>query len=175
MRRPTLHAAERPRLAATFWLTALALAACAALAPAPARATDTAPAGENAFSAMDTNHDGCISLQEWKRGHTDKKAFYQADGKHTGCLDQTAYLKAVALSTGHATGRYLSDAWITAKVKAALVKDEKLKGLDVGVNTHQGIVQLSGWAANPKLAHRAVKIAASVEGVKGVQDDLNTQ
>ncbi len=175
MRRQTFHAAERPRLAAKLWLTAFALAAGAALTPQPAHGADIAPAGENPFSAMDTNHNGCISLQEWERSHADRKAFYQADGKHTGCLDQTAYLKAVALSTGHATGRYLSDAWITAKVKAALVKDEKLKGLDVNVNTHKGVVQLSGWADNPELAHRAVRIATTVEGVKGVQDDLNTK
>lgn len=175
MRRPTRHAAERPRPDAKLWLTAFALAACAALAPSPARAADTAPTGGNSFSAADTNHNGCVSLREWERNHADRKAFSQADSKHTGCLDQVAYLKAVVLSGGHATGKYLSDAWITAKVKAALVKDEKLKGLDVKVNTHRGIVQLSGWAANPELAHRAVKIAATVEGVKGVQDNLNTQ
>lgn len=175
MKRRIFSAAEQPRLTAKLWLTAFALAAAAALTPSSARAADTAPAGENSFSAMDTDHNGCISLQEWERSHADKKAFFQADSKHTGCLDQMAYLKAVALSGGRATGKYLNDAWITTKVKAALLKDEKLKGLDVGVNTHQGIVQLSGWAANPELAHRAVKIAASVEGVKGVQDDLNTQ
>ena len=173
--RKTSLAIPKPSLFAKLFLSLLALMVCAAITPHAAHAADSSPAGENAFSQADTNHDGCVSLHEWERAHTDKDAFYKADQGHAGCLDQTAFLKAEAISTGHQAGRYLSDTWVTAKVKAALLKDEKLKGFDVKVNTHRGVVQLSGRVDNPDLAHRAVKIAAAVEGVTGVRDNLNVK
>lgn len=175
MIRMTSTASALPHAAAKRLLSLLALTACAAIMPHPAHAADSSPTGQNAFSEADTNHNGCVSLKEWERTHSDKEAFYRADRNHTGCLGQTAFLKAEALADGHQAGRYLSDTWVTAKVKSALVKDEKLKGFDVKVHTHKGIVQLSGWVDSPTLAHRAVKIATSVEGVKGVQDDLNVK
>ena len=176
MMRKTFHATKfHNRPAATQVLSGFMLIACAAIMPGPAYGAESAPAGKNAFSEADANRDGCVSLKEWEAGHTDKEAFYKADSKHTGCLGQAAFIKAEALSGGHAAGKYLSDSWITTKVKAALVKDEKLKGLDVKVVTHHGIVQLSGWVDSPELAQEAVRITTGVEGVKGVQDDLNTK
>ncbi len=176
MMRKTFHATKfHTRPAASRVLSGFMLIACAAIMPGPAYGAESAPAGKNAFSEADANRDGCVSLKEWEAGHTDKEAFYKADSKHTGCLGQAAFIKAEALSGGHAAGKYLSDSWITTKVKAALVKDEKLKGLDVKVVTHHGIVQLSGWVDSPELAREAVRITTGVEGVKGVQDDLNTK
>lgn len=176
MMRKTFHATKfHTRPAASRVLSGFMLIACAAIMLGPAYGADSAPAGKNAFSEADVNRDGCVSLKEWEAGHTDNKAFYQADSKHTGCLGQAAFIKAEALSGGHAAGKYLSDSWITTKVKAALVKDEKLKGLDVKVVTHHGIVQLSGWVDSPELAQEAVRITTGVDGVKGVQDDLNTK
>jgi len=72
-------------------------------------------------------------------------------------------------------GNYVDDAWITAKVKALLLKDEGVKGLNVNVETHQGMVQLAGWVNSPAQIAQAETIARSVEGVKGVSNDLQVK
>jgi osmotically-inducible protein OsmY len=69
-------------------------------------------------------------------------------------------------------GEYLSDAWITAQVKATLLKDEGTTGLAIQVATQDGVVQLSGFVDKPEQISRAVEIAKSVKGVKRVVDDL---
>jgi hyperosmotically inducible protein len=69
----------------------------------------------------------------------------------------------------------IDDAWISAKVKALLLKDEGVKGLDVNVETHKGTVQLAGWVNSPAQIAQAEAIAGSVEGVKGVKNDLQVK
>ncbi|HET9405063.1 MAG TPA: BON domain-containing protein, partial [Burkholderiales bacterium] len=45
------------------------------------------------------------------------------------------------------TGEYVSDSWITTKVKAALVDDQLVKATEVNVETFKGVVQLSGFVS----------------------------
>lgn len=60
---------------------------------------------------------------------------------------------------------YLSDATITAKVKSALLTN-KLTGITV--NTDLGVVSLSGTVASEEVRQQVTKIAAAVDGVRGV-------
>ena len=60
-------------------------------------------------------------------------------------------------------------------MKAQLLKEVKLKGLDVGVETQQGTVVLSGAVATPEQAAQAERIAAGVEGVKSVRNELQVK
>jgi osmotically-inducible protein OsmY len=69
-------------------------------------------------------------------------------------------------------GEYIDDKAITAKVKAALLKDPEVKALQVNVDTYNGVVQLSGFVDNEKQISQAAKVAGSVEGVKSVKNDL---
>lgn len=71
------------------------------------------------------------------------------------------------------TGEYIDDKAITAKVKAALLKDPEVKALQVKVETYNGVVQLSGFVDNPEQISRAGEVAKGVEGVKSVKNDLN--
>lgn len=66
----------------------------------------------------------------------------------------------------------VDDAAITARVKAMLLQDESVKGLDVNVETHKGTVRLGGWVNNPMQIALAERIARGVEGVTGVKNDL---
>jgi hyperosmotically inducible periplasmic protein len=74
--------------------------------------------------------------------------------------------------TRESTGQYVDDAAITAKVKTALVKDQSLKGFQIGVETYKNEVQLSGFVDSPQLVERAQQVASSVEGVKSVRNNL---
>ena len=69
-------------------------------------------------------------------------------------------------------GQYIDDATITTKVKARMVEDPQVKASQVGVETMQGVVQLSGFVPSQTIAQRAGQIARNVEGVRGVKNDL---
>ncbi|QNM97425.1 BON domain-containing protein [Chitinimonas koreensis] len=69
-------------------------------------------------------------------------------------------------------GQYLDDATVTAKVKAALVADKTVSALDVKVITNQGVVTLTGHVDRPEVGERALQLASTVEGVKGVKSEL---
>jgi hyperosmotically inducible protein len=51
-------------------------------------------------------------------------------------------------------------------------KEDLLGGLVIGVETRDGVVQLSGWVDEPGQAHKAGQVAAGVKGVREVENDL---
>lgn len=124
------------------------------------------------FKAADSNGDGMISMVEFAAQGGHAEAFREGDTNEDSRLTSDEYAKAVANHDRIKAGKFIDDAWITAKVKALLLKDEGIKGLAVKVDTHKGTVQLSGWVDNPSQITRAEKIALGVEGVKGVRNDL---
>ncbi|MCW3480405.1 BON domain-containing protein [Neisseriaceae bacterium JH1-16] len=75
-------------------------------------------------------------------------------------------------NAAHSAGRYLDDTTVTTKVKAALLADDQIKSLPISVETHKGVVQLSGFVVNQQQAWRASEAAAAVAGVKVVRNDL---
>lgn len=89
-----------------------------------------------------------------------------------------AVLMAVILAacastaTESSTGEFLDDTVITARVKAALVKDPMVSALDVGVESFKGAVQLSGFVKTAAQRDRAVKIANDVPGVTQVFNSI---
>lgn len=77
-----------------------------------------------------------------------------------------------ALAGGHeadrSAGEVISDSWITTKVKSQLVADRDVSGLDISVETREGVVSLTGEAKNQTQVSKAVQIARSTDGVKRV-------
>ncbi len=149
----------RPILAAISVLTVLPAAA------AGAPHTDD-------FTALDANHDGYLSRAETAKMHGFGKAFDDADTNHDGRLDRDEFVKAGAIYDRIRVASYVDDSMITAKVKAKLVAEEKLKGFDIGVETDHGRVLLSGFVDSPKLRDRALQIASNVEGVLDVHNAI---
>jgi len=68
--------------------------------------------------------------------------------------------------------QYVSDASVTAKVKANIVKDQSLKGFEVSVETLNHTVQLSGFVDTTQQKEQASAIARSVSGVEAVQNNI---
>lgn len=75
-------------------------------------------------------------------------------------------------STEEGTGQYIDDSVITGKVKAALIEDTLTKATEINVETFKGVVQLSGFVSSQASANKAVELARSVGGVKGVTNDM---
>lgn len=74
--------------------------------------------------------------------------------------------------TQQGTGEYFDDSVVTAKIKAAILKDPVTKVLDIQVTTFRGAVQLSGFVTSKAEADRAVELARGVAGVKSVKNDM---
>lgn len=66
----------------------------------------------------------------------------------------------------------MSDTWITTKVKAELLASQKTSGLEVGVETVNGVVTLTGDVDTREEAESAVATAKSIQGVKSVSSQL---
>jgi len=67
------------------------------------------------------------------------------------------------------------DAAITAQVKAALLADPEVKGLQIDVDTHDAAVTLTGVAENPSNLERAAAIARRIDGVKSVESRMTVK
>jgi len=81
-------------------------------------------------------------------------------------------IKTASTATKEGAGEFVDNAAITAKVKAALLKDSSLKSTEISVETFKGVVQLSGFVGSQADADAAAKLAAKVEGVKSVKNDI---
>jgi hyperosmotically inducible protein len=71
-----------------------------------------------------------------------------------------------------AAGQATDDATLTTKVKSALLADDKVKGLNINVDTNDGVVTLTGKAGSPEEKDQALKVVRGIEGVKNVQDRI---
>ncbi|KTC89668.1 BON domain-containing protein [Fluoribacter dumoffii] len=81
-------------------------------------------------------------------------------------------IACVASPGTESTGEFLDSSTTTAKVKATLVNQLGRTGLAVQVKTFKDEVQLSGFVATPGLKQRAGIIAANVDGVRTVRNDI---
>jgi hyperosmotically inducible protein len=62
----------------------------------------------------------------------------------------------------------VSDTWITTKVKSELLADSVSQGLDVNVETKDGVVSLEGTVEDEQAIEHVKDVVAGVEGVKRV-------
>jgi hyperosmotically inducible periplasmic protein len=155
-------------------LVTIALATSAVLCAAPlAISADDAKSGNAKFLMLDKNKDGFLTRDEVRgiRGDYDK-AFEAADENKDSKLDPGEFLKAEAIHDRMVTGAYVEDSVITAKVKAALVKEPQLKSMDVSVETYRGEVLLSGFVRDETQRDKAKKVATSISGVTSVKDAM---
>ncbi|MBP58380.1 MULTISPECIES: BON domain-containing protein [Idiomarina] len=72
-------------------------------------------------------------------------------------------------------GEYVDDAVITTKVKAVIFEDDNLSSMDINVETNNGIVQLSGFVDNEADIDTAENLAATVKGVKDIENDIQVR
>jgi len=149
---------------------ALAAALIGAAGAVVAAETDAPVAPE--FKKFDTNQDGYLSREETRKIRGFDKAFSEADDNRDGKLDAAEFTKAQAIRERQAVGQYVGDSVITAKIKAALLKDPMVSGLAVSVETRKGTVVLSGFVDSDSQLRRAQEIAAGVQGVLTVKNAL---
>lgn len=125
------------------------------------------------FDKLDVNNDGVLSkVEAGKDKLFTPEHFAHADVDHNGTLSQKEFGDYKSAAQDKEAKRVFDDTVITSKIKAYILKDEGLKSLDVSVETHNGIVQLSGFVSSKDQVTTAERIAKTVEGVKSVRNDL---
>lgn len=62
----------------------------------------------------------------------------------------------------------VDDTWITTKVKADLLTTQDVSGLQLNVETVNGVVSLTGDVGSQAEADRAIEVARGIEGVTRV-------
>ena len=82
-------------------------------------------------------------------------------------------LAGCATSGGGST--WFDDAATTARVKKAIFNEPSLKTMDVSVTTEEGVVDLTGKVKSKAERAKAAAVAAKVEGVKKVKNDLKVE
>ena len=69
-------------------------------------------------------------------------------------------------------GEETSDAWITSKVTAKLAADPEVNPFEIDVDTHDGVVRLSGMVETDAQRSEAEKLARNTDGVARVINDI---
>lgn len=139
-----------------------------------AQAEDVKPvaSGNQKFVQLDANRDGFLSREEVKGIEHHARFFPEADENRDGKLSGDEFIKFQSLQDRAYAGRVAVDSAITAKVKAALLKEQQLKAFDVSVETYRGEVLLSGFVKDDAQRKVALQVASKVGGVTGVKDGL---
>lgn len=77
-----------------------------------------------------------------------------------------------APAPGRTVGVTIDDAGTTLRVKGRLLEDPVVKGLQIDVDTRDGVVFLTGIVGSEREKAQAVKLTRETEGVKDVQANL---
>ena len=72
-------------------------------------------------------------------------------------------------------GESVDDSATQAAVKTALMGDDFFGGMGINIETHKGVVQLGGWIDDAEAGAKAAEIAAGVDGVKSVDNQLHVK
>lgn len=96
----------------------------------------------------------------------------KTDEARNNAAQATSELKNDAKTAAADIKGSVNDAAITASVNAKLAADKELSALRINVDTADGRVALRGTAPSQAARERATQIAAAVEGVRSVDNQL---
>ncbi|AMJ58417.1 MULTISPECIES: BON domain-containing protein [Stenotrophomonas] len=87
-----------------------------------------------------------------------------------GCAGTALTVQAAGQQAmqGHESEQPGTDTWITTKVKAELLTTKDVSGMEIKVETVNGVVSLSGTVATKVEADRAIAAAKGIKGVTSV-------
>ena len=69
-------------------------------------------------------------------------------------------------------GKFIDDATVTTRVKSRFAQDDQVSAMNIGVETNDGVVQLSGYVGSEMEKSRAAEIAGQVPNVRSVNNGI---
>ena len=111
-----------------------------------------------------------VAKNDIKASARDTKESMKQDAREAKAetKEKTAEAKSATKEAAHDTKVAVSDAWITGKVKSTLLLTRNVDGMDINVDTKDGIVSLKGEVDSAAERDRAIELASNVRGVKKV-------
>lgn len=116
--------------------------------------------------------DGVVQLSGFVNSETEKELAEALAEKLREARDVE---NDIIVQPGRTSADPVADARLTATVKGRFMQDDAVRATAINVNSSGGVVQLSGFAASEEEKNVAERIAGSVEGVQGVENDIITQ
>ncbi len=86
----------------------------------------------------------------------------------TGTMPANDMARTEPMMDGPDSDQPGTDTWITTKVKSSLLADSDVSGLDIEVETVNGVVTLTGQVDQQMQIEEATRIAREIEGVTNV-------
>ena len=110
--------------------------------------------------AEDKAHDAKVQTEDAARDAKEKTEEYGHEAK------------VKTENAAEKTGEVITDAAITSEVKTKFLAEPGVSGLNINVDTSNGVVTLKGMVKTKAEADKAVMIARNSKGVKRVVNDL---
>lgn len=77
--------------------------------------------------------------------------------------------------TQESTGQYIDSTVLSTKVRTKIAQDKTVSIFDIDVSTFKDVVQLSGFVNTEAEKKRAGMLAASVDGVRKVDNNISVK
>jgi hyperosmotically inducible periplasmic protein len=116
---------------------------------------------------------GTVQLNGFVDTAASKERATEVAKKTTGV--QTVRNNLTVKTADRAGEQVVDDGTITTKVKAALAGDPRTKAHQVNVETHEGVVQLSGFVDTAEAKSTAEQLARAVDNVRSVDNELDVK
>ena len=86
--------------------------------------------------------------------------------------DRMGQIDAQAGKAAQQVGEYVSDAGLTAKIKAKMALDDSVRARTIDVSTTDGVVTLAGTVGSSAERDQAIRLARDTKGIKQVVNHL---
>lgn len=124
---------------------------------------------------VDVREDGQVT---GTAGSTDREPIDRERARERGARAGEAVADEVgdrAASAAATAREALSDGSLTAKIKAKMALDDRVKALDIDIDTVNGVVTLRGVVRSAEDKERALQLARDTDGVRSVNDELQVR
>jgi hyperosmotically inducible protein len=118
---------------------------------------------------------GTVQLNGFVDSAASKSRATEVAKKQKGVVAVRNNLNVKSAVADNTTERVVDDSAITSKVKTALAGDPRTKAHQVNVETHNGVVQLSGFVDTPEAKVTAETLASNVDHVKSVDNEIDVK
>ena len=169
------------RLPAMLAALGLAIAAPAHAAKTAGDVVDDSTINASIKAALVTNkkteahrinvetYKGIVQLSGFVNSQAEKDEATQVASAVSGVKEVR---NSIAIGPSGSVGQKLDDSVTTGRVKAALIDSKDVKSHQINVETNAGVVQLSGFVTSDAMRESAERVAANVNGVKKVDNEL---
>jgi hyperosmotically inducible periplasmic protein len=155
----TITAAVKSKLMWTRYAEGLATEVSTASGKVTLEGTAESQAAKDLAERLTTTTPGVVSVDN--RLEVKEPGAAEEPGAVDTAMDKTREVMAD-------TGDYITDSWITTKVKSTFMWSSGISVMDISVATDDGVVALSGKVGSEAERELAIELAEQLRGVKSV-------